>query len=182
MSFIRQQSIQSAHAGRYSKLEIIAQQKQPRLQDHLWGGWRTTVLTGAVMTFIILIANFVILVWASVRRQGGNDNGAGAVTLYTGTCTEMGKVFTWSHLGVNVLSTILLSAGTACMQCLSSPTRQEINEAHSQGSWLDIGIPSMRNLRWISGRRQLLWVLLAISSLPLHLLLGAHLDILLGLS
>jgi hypothetical protein len=176
---MRQQSIQSAGAGRYSKLEIVAQQKQPRLRDYLWGGWRKTILAGAVLTFITLIANFAVLVWASIRKQGGNDNGAGAVTLDTGTCKEMGNLFTWWHLGVNVLSTLLLSAGTACMQCLSAPTRQEINEAHSQGSWLDIGIPSMRNLRWISGRRQMLWVLLAVSSLPLHLLLVAHLGILL---
>lgn len=36
--------------------------------------------------------------------------------------------------------------------------------------WLDIGVPSLRNLRRISTRRVVLWWLLALSSIPLHLL------------
>ena len=56
------------------------------------------------------------------------------------------------------------------MQCLSSPTRNEIDKAHSQGIWLDIGVPSVRNLRKLSTTRIILWWLLAISSIPLHLL------------
>ena len=56
------------------------------------------------------------------------------------------------------------------MQCLSSPTRSEIDKAHSQGIWLDIGVPSVRNLRRLSKTRIVLWWLLAISSIPLHLL------------
>ncbi|KAJ5154792.1 uncharacterized protein N7500_010231 [Penicillium coprophilum] len=31
-------------------------------------------------------------------------------------------------------------------QCLAAPTRQAIDRAHRQGSWLDIGVPSVRNL------------------------------------
>ena len=56
------------------------------------------------------------------------------------------------------------------MQCLSSPTRSEIDKAHSQGIWLDIGVPSVRNLRRLSTARIVLWWLLAFSSIPLHLL------------
>ena len=56
------------------------------------------------------------------------------------------------------------------MQCLSSPTRQDIDKAHAQLNWLDIGIPSIRNLRRITGKRIIFWWLLAISSLPLHLI------------
>lgn len=57
-----------------------------------------------------------------------------------------------------------------CQQCLSSPTRIEVDKAHAQGRWLDIGIPSIRNVRHLSRQRIKLWVLLALSSLPLHLL------------
>lgn len=56
------------------------------------------------------------------------------------------------------------------MQCLSSPTRSEIDKAHGQGIWLDIGVPSVRNLRRLSTSRIVLWWVLAISSVPLHLL------------
>lgn len=56
------------------------------------------------------------------------------------------------------------------MQCLSSPTRSEIDKAHGQGVWLDVGVPSVRNLRRLSTTRIVLWWLLAVSSVPLHLL------------
>ena len=74
------------------------------------------------------------------------------------------------HVAINVLSTLLLGASNYSMQCLSSPTRREVDKAHSQGIWLDIGVPSVRNLRKLSTTRIVLWWLLAISSIPLHLL------------
>jgi hypothetical protein len=63
-----------------------------------------------------------------------------------------------------------LSAGNYCMQCFSSPTREEINRAHREGIWLDIGVPGIRNLNTISLARVLLWSLLGLSGIPLHLL------------
>lgn len=81
----------------------------------------------------------------------------------------------WLHLMVNILSTALLAASNYCMHCLSAPTRQDIDEAHSKRRWLDIGVPSIRNLRSISKARVFLWSLLAISSIPLHLLYNSAL-------
>ena len=56
------------------------------------------------------------------------------------------------------------------MQCLSSPTRDEVDRAHKKNIRLDIGVPGMRNLRQISWNRIVLWWLLALSGIPLHLL------------
>ncbi|KAK5124153.1 hypothetical protein LTR85_001856 [Meristemomyces frigidus] len=56
------------------------------------------------------------------------------------------------------------------MQCLCSPTRQEIDKAHARGDWMDVGVASVRNIFKISWRRSLLWWLLALSSVPIHLL------------
>ena len=56
------------------------------------------------------------------------------------------------------------------MQCLSSPTREEINIAHRKHKWLDIGMPSLRNLRHISRGKVIIWCLMALSSVSLHLL------------
>jgi len=56
------------------------------------------------------------------------------------------------------------------MQCLSSPTRQDIDKAHRQRIWLDNGTPSMKNLFRISRLRMVQCWLIAISSLPLHLM------------
>ena len=50
------------------------------------------------------------------------------------------------------------------MQCLSSPTRDEIKKAHSKGVWLDIGVLSVRNLRRLSKARVTLWWLLVIKA------------------
>ncbi len=55
------------------------------------------------------------------------------------------------------------------MQRLSAPTRHELNEAHRKFKWLDIGVPSFRNLLYINKWRTLAWLVLAASSLPLHL-------------
>ena len=56
------------------------------------------------------------------------------------------------------------------MQRLSAPTREEIDKAHRKGDWLDVAVPSARNLWRINRWRGVGWLLLAISSLPLHLL------------
>ena len=56
------------------------------------------------------------------------------------------------------------------MPCLASPTREEVDRAHRQNRWLDIGVPSIRNLTRISPHRKVLWWLLVISGVPLHLL------------
>lgn len=55
------------------------------------------------------------------------------------------------------------------MQLLSAPTRVYIDRAHSSGHWLDIGIPSIRNLRFSDWKRRSLWLALCVSSIPLHL-------------
>ncbi|KAH7392189.1 hypothetical protein DE146DRAFT_661877 [Phaeosphaeria sp. MPI-PUGE-AT-0046c] len=56
------------------------------------------------------------------------------------------------------------------MQCMTAPTRGEVDRAHAARRWLDIGVPSFRNLRRIGRDRLVLWLLLGLSSLPLHLL------------
>jgi hypothetical protein len=78
----------------------------------------------------------------------------------------------WSsafHIVINILSTLLLGASNYTMQVLSSPTRGEIDRAHSSNQWLDIGVLSLRNLGRISRRRRFLCVILALSSIPIHL-------------
>lgn len=60
--------------------------------------------------------------------------------------------------------------GLDTMQVISSPTRREVNVAHAKSRWLDIGIPSTRNLRAISWGRVAMWTILGLSSVPLHLM------------
>lgn len=129
-------------------------------------GWRFSVVCGAILATLVFIANTTLLIWASVHFSV-EDN---IVTLFEGSCDTMETVFTWTHFGINILSTLLLSASNACMQCLAAPTRAEVDQQHSQGKWLDIGVMSLRNLWAISRWRLTLWCCLALSSIPLHLL------------
>ncbi|KAL8848400.1 MAG: hypothetical protein Q9221_006599 [Calogaya cf. arnoldii] len=55
------------------------------------------------------------------------------------------------------------------MQCLSAPTRRDIDRAHARHVCLHVGVQNMRNLLYISRTNAFLWFLLALSSIPLHL-------------
>lgn len=56
------------------------------------------------------------------------------------------------------------------MQCLAAPTRKDIDNAHSQNAWMDIGVLSIRNISRIAWPKKILWSCLFASSIPLHLL------------
>lgn len=112
-----------------------------------------------------LFLNLVLITWASKKGFEG-----GIATLQKGDCNMTKRLDLWLHLGINLLCTLLLGASNYTMQCLSAPTRDEIDKAHQQRISLDIGVPSVRNLRRISRRRIILWWLLALSSIPLHLM------------
>ena len=129
-------------------------------------GYHFGVLCCAVITAMVLVINLILTIWAV--SSSGVHNGLG--TLQDGSCKRIATLTFWAHLAINVLSTLLLGASNYSMQCLSSPTREEIDKAHGKGIWLDIGVPSVRNLRYLSTARVTLWWLLAISSIPLHLL------------
>ena len=129
-------------------------------------GYHFGVLCCAMVAAVVLIINLILTIW--VVSKSGLQNGLG--TLQDGSCKRTATLTSWIHLAINVLSTLLLGASNYSMQCLSSPTRDEIDKAHGQGVWLDVGVPSVRNLRRLSTTRIVLWWLLAISSVPLHLL------------
>lgn len=120
-----------------------------------------TVVVGA-----ILIANFSLTLFAASNYA--QTNGVGVI--YEGSCSVTKKLDTWLHLLINLLSTGMLMASNYCMQLQAAPSRENIDRAHANNEWLDIGVPSIRNLWWISNWRRASWVLLGLSSLPIHLM------------
>ena len=114
----------------------------------------------------VLVINVIVTIWGTARF---GVHGA-LVTIQGGDCSKSKKLSLWLHLAINILSTLLLGASNYCMQCLSSPSRAEIDSAHSEHIWLDIGVPSVRNLRRVSWNKIILWWLFAVSTIPLHLL------------
>ncbi|KAI5836888.1 hypothetical protein DFP73DRAFT_488070 [Morchella snyderi] len=128
------------------------------------GGWRTGCTYCAITSTVVFLANSILTIWASKRPS--DEPGIGI--LYKGSCNTTKNLSLLAHLIINVLSTLMLSASNYTMQCLSAPTRAEVDRAHARKKWLDIGVPSVRNLTKISFTRICLWSLLAMSSIPLH--------------
>lgn len=119
-----------------------------------------------ILILVILGANLGLTIFAT--RSYGSTNSVGLI--YEGSCDTVRSLDRWLHLLINVLSTGMLSASNYCMQLQAAPTREAINRAHGKNRWVDIGIPSLRNLRDLSNWRRGAWVLLAFSSFPIHLM------------
>ena len=134
--------------------------------------WRQSVLACTLATTVVFVLNLIVTLFLATNPQ--RKETPGRYTIYTGDCKTVSRLNSGLHLIINALSTILLSSSNYCMQCLSAPTRKEIDKAHQKQRRLDIGIMSFRNLRFIDMKRVSLWWILAISSFPLHLLYGIH--------
>lgn len=115
---------------------------------------------------VILVINVTCATMAARDSSWGGQSG----TIHQGSCSSIRNVDTSCHLAINIMSTILLGASNYCMQIIVSPTRREVDHAHQSGRWFDIGVPSWRNLKRIPRHRRRVWLLLGLSSMPLHLL------------
>ena len=129
-------------------------------------GWEATVRIWIWGVATVLMFNLILTVWASAHFKVTDGIG----TLYRGDCQKVSKLDTFLHLLINIFSSLILGASNYTMQVLSSPTRHDIDNAHRIGKWLDIGIPSVRNLWRIQKGKALLWWLLGLSSIPMHFL------------
>ena len=133
-------------------------------------GWHTGVLACATSVTIVLLINISLTVYAATNSEHKTERERGIGTLYSGSCDKSRTIGLWLHLGINVLSTVLLSGSNYTQQCLAAPTRSEIDAAHARRRWMDIGVPSVRNLFRIKAERAYLWIAIGITSIPLHLL------------
>lgn len=138
-----------------------------------WGmigqGYRLSLVTGAVLSSTTLIINVGVTIWAATLTDHDKDGG-GRRVLYEGSCDTSRKLNIALHVLINVMSSGLLGASNYGIQCLSAPTREQVDDAHAAGKYLDIGVLSVRNLRRQRGLARLLWFTLMLSSVPIHLL------------
>jgi hypothetical protein len=101
-------------------------------------------------SFVFLLNTVLLIVGESRAGFPSLTSNDGKRILYEGQCNTTKKI--------------------NCMQCMSAPTRAEAQQAHAKFEWVDIGVPSIRNLKRIRRLRVVLWLLLGASSMPLHLL------------
>lgn len=112
-------------------------------------GWRGGVAINAVLALITLLVAVICFAVASAKSKVFGAE----VTVLSGSCPTVSSYNIGLHALINVLSVTLLAGGNYVFQLISSPTRDELTEAHDRKRWLDIGIPSIRNLPHISGFR-----------------------------
>lgn len=129
---------------------------------------RTTMLrTQLNLALMIVTTSIGLTVWALVSYP---PDFRGVGTLYFGSCSTTKTMNGAVHFALNIISSLFLGAGNYCMQILAAPSREEIDRAHSKGVSLDIGVPSLKNLRHIQRRRVIVWALIGICAAVLHLL------------
>jgi len=122
----------------------------------------------ANLTSLILLLNFIALcIIIFVLRGKGAD---GLRAFDPNDCHADSSLSTDLRYIVNVFATTFLGASNYYMQRLSACSRSEMDSAHRKGSWVDVGVPGMRNMRFMTWERRILWWVFALSSLPVHLL------------
>lgn len=129
-------------------------------------GWRKSVVLAATVTGLVLLINVVLAILGAVKSKPSE----GVSVIYHGDCGTVERWNTASHVVINFLGTALLAASSFTMQCLTSPTRSEVDAARGKRKSLEIGLLSFTNLFHMQSWKRRVWLLLCLSSIPLHLL------------
>ncbi|EMT74243.1 hypothetical protein FOC4_g10002724 [Fusarium odoratissimum] len=150
-----------------------------------FSGWKLTavyltILVSTLTTRLFFVTLFVSLFALKSDDEedaftNGRDAGdaLGQSVLYKGNCDTTAKANLWIHLLINIVSTGILASSNFFMQGLVAPTRAEVDAAHRSGHWLEIGVQSLKNFRFLGWRKVLFWSLFSMSSVPLHLVFNA---------
>ncbi|KAJ7213785.1 hypothetical protein C8J57DRAFT_1601936 [Mycena rebaudengoi] len=120
---------------------------------------------GLAVSVLVLAANLAGTIWVNTTYP---PDRRGIGTFLYGDCTRISRIGTAIHVVLNVLSGLLLGAGSYCMQLLVAPTRHEVDIAHARGAALDIGVPSVTNLPHIDRKRLVGWLALAVTATLLN--------------
>ncbi|ROT41134.1 hypothetical protein SODALDRAFT_376843 [Sodiomyces alkalinus F11] len=113
-------------------------------------GWKGGVILNAATGALILLPTVVFFVTALSRHQGGEAR------LLEGSCELVRRLDFGLHAALNFFVVVVLMGANYAYQVLTSPTRVEVDMAHARKKWLDIGIPSLRNLAFVAKRRAVL--------------------------
>ncbi|CAG8005743.1 unnamed protein product [Penicillium salamii] len=140
-----------------------------RTGNHGWLAGVSLCVKGAALILLVNLV-FIAVVAGMARKYPTAHQFSGSQIFYEGDCTLTSRWSTALHLIINILSTGILAASNYCMQTLVAPTREEIDSSHAQGKWLDIGTPSLRNLKVIPKHRVALWLVLLVTATPFHLM------------
>ena len=146
--------------------QIYPERKRPWWRKYSLETWKPVVLCGVLTSLVVLLSNVIVLSYG----LSCPPDSPGTRVLHKGSCSQTSVSYTSWHVLINILSTILLGSSNAASQILAAPTRDEVDKAHVSGKYLHVGVLDLLNLRYISRKRGFMCVLLALSTIPLHLL------------
>ncbi|KAL2264806.1 hypothetical protein VTJ83DRAFT_7316 [Remersonia thermophila] len=131
------------------------------------GGWRFGMALIVSAMLMVLAAAFACLVAAISELVEGRT------AVFSGGCDKARRIDWALHAVVSVLGVALLAGAHYAFQVLTSPTRDEVSSAHHRHVWLDVGVPSFRNLRHIETRRAVLAVVVLASAVCVQAMYNA---------
>ncbi|WYZ41901.1 hypothetical protein EsH8_V_000796 [Colletotrichum jinshuiense] len=137
--------------------------------ERMKSGWRAGIALNIIIGFLILIVAIVCLVLALVVV--GMVRGESKI--YKGSCATADQVKIGLFVAINVVTIVLLAAANYVFQVLSSPTRIEMEMAHDGRRWVDFGIPSFRNLRFISKPRVVMTAIIMLAAVSTQVIYNA---------
>lgn len=129
-------------------------------------GWRRT---GAWNVLAASTAGIVVFCCLLVSTSQPNSSLRSDTVLFHGSCDYSRYLNIGLHLLINLVSSAVLASSNYFMQILNAPSRHEIDKAHQNFTSLEIGIPSLKNLSYLSKSKRFCWALVLITSLPIHL-------------
>lgn len=133
-------------------------------------GWRRSGIVNIVLVSALGCILLVILITCIIQTEAPFKN---AAIFYEGQCDTTPRINLALHLVINIISSAVLASSNFFMQVLNAPSREEIDKAHLYLTTLEIGIPSVKNLRFVSTFKRCLWLLFFLTSFPIHLLFNS---------
>ncbi|EXJ79752.1 hypothetical protein A1O3_08035 [Capronia epimyces CBS 606.96] len=116
-----------------------------------------------------LIIEVVLLVGFIIRDHKVTGHGV----IFEGSCQKVKHLNVLLLVPLNVVGTFLISGSNYVMQCLNAPSRREVDKAHANGAYLNIGVPSITNVRYLGFKKTVIWGVLGLFTIPIHLLLNS---------
>ncbi|KAK3378109.1 hypothetical protein B0H63DRAFT_236952 [Podospora didyma] len=144
--------------------QILPSSRRGSGSSNRWGqftvGWRAGLALNVLLWFLILVAGFVCFILAISRVSLF----AGRSVIFAGSCAMASSINWGLHAALSAFGVVLVAGANYVFQVLSSPTRNELDVAHEKRKWLDLGIPSLRNLRHVEGTRTMLAIIILLSA------------------
>lgn len=116
-------------------------------------------LSGGI--FLAMIACFTV----SSTRGGA----IGSTEVFSGKCSHAININRFLQAVLALLAIGISVSFDFFMRLASSPTVEDLREAHSQGRSFDIGVHSLRNVRYIPHWRTAGWIMLILLAFPVQL-------------